>query len=83
MPQAVRRNIAVNVGAEFDIFINHSPDRARRDARALIIEKNRLVVAFGGRAIIQKYRTRFIEIIHQGLQRRFAERQNALLFRFP
>ncbi len=37
MAQRMRRNFAVDFGAEFDVFINHSPDAARGDARALIV----------------------------------------------
>ncbi len=37
MTQTMRRNIAVDFRAEFNVFINHSPDAASRDARALVV----------------------------------------------
>ncbi len=51
MSQAVRRDV-VNVGAEFDVFIDHSPDAAGRDARSLIIQENGLLVARRRRAVV-------------------------------
>src|SRR5215470_17747037 len=40
MSQAVRADV-MNAGANLDVFINHPSDRARSDARPLIIHKHR------------------------------------------
>src|SRR5262245_847318 len=40
MAQAVRADV-MNVGAELDVLINHPSDRSRRDARPLVIHKDR------------------------------------------
>ena len=63
MPQRVWRDV-VNIGALFDVLINHPAYAPSRDPRTLIVQKNGLVVTLYGRAVIEKRRARCRQIMH-------------------
>src|SRR5262249_24281317 len=81
MAEAVRGNV-VNVGALFDVFIDHSADAARCQTAASAMEKHRLILTFSGWTLSQESGTGFFEIMHQRLQGRLSEGNDALFFAF-
>src|SRR5688572_15455541 len=78
MPQGMGRDI-VDVGALFDVFIDHSADASCCDASALIIQENGLFIAFDRRAVVQERWPRNGQIMHQGMQSVFVKRHDPLL----
>ena len=69
----------VDAGALHDVLVHHATDRARGDARALIVEEDGLVVALRDGRVVEERGARLGQIPHQRVQRRLAERDDALL----
>ena len=61
--------------AEANVLFHQTSDRARRYARALVIQDERLGVAFGSRRMLQETFTH-VEVVLQGPRGRIAERHN-------
>src|SRR3712207_8422349 len=51
-----RAYVAVNARADFDVLVHHAPDRARRDARALVVQEDGRRVALGDGRVVEKDR---------------------------
>jgi len=81
MAQRVRRDV-MDRRALFDVLVDHPSDAASRDPSSLIIQEARLHVTISLGTIAEKHAACFIEIVHQRLQRRFAEWNYSLLLSF-
>ena len=75
--QGVRADV-VYPGSLLYVLVNHAPDRARGDARALVVQEEGVRFPLGGRSVLKKV-VAHRQITQDGVERRIAERDYALL----